>query len=190
MSFSLSIPVVGKESVSFNRDIRPILSSKCFHCHGPSEKSRKAKLRLDLQESALADRDGTRAIVPGKLDESELWHRILSDDPEEMMPPPETKKPMTKQEIELFRQWLKDGAEWERHWSFGALEKPSVPEVGDPAWSRNPIDGFVHRSLRNRGLKPSPGRPAPSPRLHLDLTGLPHPLRGQGLPRGQVARCL
>ena len=175
LSFSLSIPVVGKESVSFNRDIRPILSSKCFHCHGPSEKSRKAKLRLDLQQSALADRDGTRAIVPGKLDESELWHRILSDDPEEMMPPPESKKPMTKQEIELFRQWLKDGAEWERHWSFGALEKPSVPEVGDPAWSRNPIDGFVHRSLRNRGLKPSPeaDRRTLARRLHLDLTGLP-----------------
>ena len=110
LSFSLSVPVVGNDSVSFNRDIRPILSSKCFHCHGPSEKSREAKLRLDLQESALADRDGIRAIVPGKLDESELWHRILSDDPEEMMPPPESKKPMTSQEIELFKQWLKDGA--------------------------------------------------------------------------------
>ncbi|HAW97774.1 MAG TPA: hypothetical protein DCX67_04495, partial [Opitutae bacterium] len=129
LSFSLSVPVVGNDSVSFNRDIRPILSSKCFHCHGPSEKSRKAKLRLDLQESALADRDGIRAIVPGKLDESELWHRILSDDPEEMMPPPESKKELSADEIAILGKWIEQGAKWEGHWSFISLKKPELPPV-------------------------------------------------------------
>ena len=97
LSCCLQLAGKGKQTVSFNRDIRPILSSKCFHCHGPSDKFRKAKLRLDLEESALSERDGIRAIVPGNLDKSELWHRILSDDPEEMMPPPESKKPMSKE---------------------------------------------------------------------------------------------
>ena len=110
--FSVWLPLAAekKQTVSFNRDIRPILSSKCFHCHGPSEKSRKAKLRLDIEAEALSERDGIRAIVPGNLDESELWHRILSDDPEEMMPPPESKKPMTKEEVSLFKAWIDEGA--------------------------------------------------------------------------------
>ena len=165
----------GKQTVSFNRDIRPILSSKCFHCHGPSDKFRKAKLRLDLEESALSERDGIRAIVPGNLDESELWHRILSDDPEEMMPPPESKKPMSKEEISLFKTWIAEGAKWEDHWSFSAIKQPALPEVSNPDWSRNPIDRFVLRNLDKRGLKPSPeaDRRTLARRLFLDLTGLP-----------------
>ncbi|MAS79278.1 MAG: hypothetical protein CMI25_02555 [Opitutae bacterium] len=165
----------GKQTVSFNRDIRPILSSKCFHCHGPSDKFRKAKLRLDLEESALSERDGIRAIVPGSLDESELWHRILSDDPEEMMPPPESKKPMSKEEISLFKTWIAEGAKWEDHWSFSAIKEPALPEVSNPDWIRNPIDRFVLRNLDKRGLKPSPeaDRRTLARRLFLDLTGLP-----------------
>ena len=165
----------GKQTVSFNRDIRPILSSKCFHCHGPSDKFRKAKLRLDLEESALSERDGIRAIVPGNLDESELWHRILSDDPEEMMPPPESKKPMSKEEISLFKTWIAEGAKWEDHWSFSEIKQPALPEVSNPDWSRNPIDRFVLRNLDKRGLKPSPeaDRRTLARRLFLDLTGLP-----------------
>jgi len=165
----------GKQTVSFNRDIRPILSSKCFHCHGPSDKFRKAKLRLDLEESTLSERDGIRAIVPGSLDESELWHRILSDDPEEMMPPPESKKPMSKEEISLFKTWIAEGAKWEDHWSFSAIKQPALPEVSNPDWIRNPIDRFVLRNLDKRGLKPSPeaDRRTLARRLFLDLTGLP-----------------
>lgn len=175
--FSVWLPLAAekKQTVSFNRDIRPILSSKCFHCHGPSEKSRKAKLRLDIEAEALSERDGIRAIVPGNLDESELWHRILSDDPEEMMPPPESKKPMTKEEVSLFKAWIDEGAKWEKHWSFAKLNSPPLPEVSDPNWSRNPIDRFVLRNLDQRRLQPSPeaDRRTLIRRLYLDLTGLP-----------------
>jgi len=175
LSCCLQLAGEGKQTVSFNRDIRPILSSKCFHCHGPSEKSRKAKLRLDLEESALSERDGIRAIVPRKLDESELWHRILSDDPEEMMPPPESKKPMSKEEISLFKSWIAEGAQWEDHWSFTAIQQPTLPKVSNSDWCRNPIDRFVLRTLDQRGLKPSPeaDRRTLARRLFLDLTGLP-----------------
>ena len=175
LSSCLQIAGEGKQTVRFNRDIRPILSSKCFHCHGPSDKFRKAKLRLDLEGSALSERDGIRAIVPGNLDESELWHRILSDDAEEMMPPPETKKPMSKEEISLFKTWIAEGAKWEAHWSFSEIKQPALPEVSNPDWSRNPIDRFVLRNLDKRGLKPSPeaDRRTLVRRLFLDLTGLP-----------------
>ena len=175
LSSCLQLAGEGKQTVSFNRDIRPILSSKCFHCHGPSDKFRKAKLRLDLEKSALSERDGIRAIIPGSLDESELWHRILSDDPEEMMPPPESKKPMSKEEISLFKTWIAEGAKWEDHWSFSAIKQPALPEVSNPDWSRNPIDRFVLRNLDKRGLKPSPeaDRRTLARRLFLDLTGLP-----------------
>jgi len=165
----------GQETINFNRDVRPILSSKCFQCHGPSEKSRKAKLRLDVEESALSDRDGVRAIVPGDLSKSELWHRANTKDPEEIMPPPESKKPMTPKEISIIKQWIEEGAKWEKHWSFAKLDKPAHPEVSDPKWSRNPIDRFVLRNLDQRKLKPSPeaDRRTLIRRLYLDLTGLP-----------------
>ena len=119
----------GQGTINFNRDVRPILSSKCFHCHGPSEKSRKAKLRLDVEESALSDRDGVRAIVPEDLSKSELWHRIVSKDKDEVMPPPESKKPMSKKEISILTKWIEEGAKWEKHWSFATLGKPALPEV-------------------------------------------------------------
>ena len=164
-----------QEKINFNRDVRPILSSKCFHCHGPSEKSRKAKLRLDVEESALSDRDGVRAIVPGDLSMSELWHRASTEDPEEIMPPPESKKPMSKKEISILKQWIEEGAKWEKHWSFAKLDKPTPPETSNPSWSRNPIDRFVLRNLDQRKLKPSPeaDRRTLVRRLYLDLTGLP-----------------
>jgi len=175
--FSACLQLAGeeKQTVSFNRDIRPILSSKCFHCHGPSEKARKAKLRLDIEELALSERDGVRAIAPGNLDDSEVWHRILSDDPEEVMPPPESKKPMTKEEISLFKTWIAEGAQWEDHWSFTQIKQPALPKVSNPDWCRNPIDRFVLKNLDKRGLKPSPeaDRRTLARRLHLDLTGLP-----------------
>jgi len=171
--FSSAFAQQGK--INFNRDIRPILSSKCFHCHGPSDKSRKAKLRLDLEKSAFSERDGIQAIAPGSLDDSEMWHRILSDDPEEVMPPPETKKPLTKNEISLIKGWIADGAKWEDHWSYTSIKEPTLPEISNPDWCRNPIDHFVLRNLDQRGLKPSPeaDRRTLVRRLYLDLTGLP-----------------
>ena len=94
------------KSISFNRDVRPILSSKCFFCHGPSEKSRKADLRLDLEEHAFRELDGLAAFVRNNLEDSEAWHRITSEDPDEVMPPPEFKKELTGKEIETLRQWI------------------------------------------------------------------------------------
>jgi hypothetical protein len=102
------------EKISFNRDIRPILSSKCFFCHGPSEKSRKADLRLDLEEEALGERDGIAAFVRKSVEDSEAWHRVISEDPDEIMPPPEFKKELTKTEIKTIKAWIEEGAEMGR----------------------------------------------------------------------------
>ncbi|MBG31107.1 MAG: hypothetical protein CMI31_14080 [Opitutae bacterium] len=163
------------ETVKFNRDVRPILSSNCFHCHGPSEKSRKAKLRLDLEESAFADRDGVKAVVAGNLAKSELWHRISIKDPDEIMPPPESKKKLSLTEIEILRKWIEQGAKWEGHWSFLSLEKPESPPVKTKDWDTNPIDRFVLSKLEANGMKPSTeaDRRTLVRRLSFDLTGLP-----------------
>ena len=92
--------------IQFNRDVRPILSGKCFHCHGPSEKFLEADLRFDLPEEAYFKKNGFAAIVPGSTDDSEAWHRIMSDDPDEIMPPPESKKEMTEEEKEIITKWI------------------------------------------------------------------------------------
>ena len=161
--------------VSFNRDIRPILSSKCFFCHGPSEKSRKANLRLDLEEEALNKRDGIAAFVANSLDESEAWHRVISDDPEEVMPPPEFKKELTKSEIKTIKAWIEQGAKWEGHWAFIPVKKTPEPVTDIPNWVRNPIDSFVLQTHKDKGLSPSPeaDRRTLIRRVYFDLTGLP-----------------
>ena len=101
------LPVEGfSTEISFNRDVRPILSNKCFFCHGPSEKSRKAELRLDIEEEAFRDKDGYAAFVRKSVEDSEAWHRITSDDPDEVMPPPEFKKELTKAEINTIKAWI------------------------------------------------------------------------------------
>ena len=161
--------------VSFNRDIRPILSSKCFFCHGPSEKSRKANLRLDLEEEAFKKRDGIAAFVANSLDESEAWHRVISDDPEEVMPPPEFKKELTKSEIKTIKAWIEQGANWEGHWAFIPVKKTPEPVTDIPNWVRNPIDSFVLQTHKDKGLSPSPeaDRRTLIRRVYFDLTGLP-----------------
>ena len=161
--------------VSFNRDIRPILSSKCFFCHGPSEKSRKANLRLDLEEEAFKKRDGIAAFVANSLDESEAWHRVISDDPEEVMPPPEFKKELTKSEIKTIKAWIEQGAKWEGHWAFIPVKKTPEPVTDIPNWVRNPIDSFVLQTHKDKGLSPSPeaDRRTLIRRVYFDLTGLP-----------------
>jgi len=159
------------QEVSFNRDIRPILSNKCFFCHGPDENKREADLRLDTREGALAGHDGFSAVVPGKPDESELLFRVAHDDPDELMPPPEAKKdPLTKSEIALLRRWIEQGAPYQGHWSFEPLAETTPPA----SKTGNPIDHFVDASLARLEITPSP---AADPailirRISLDLTGL------------------
>src|SRR3954453_22253573 len=132
------------ETVGFNEHIRPILSNTCFFCHGPDEKHREAKLRLDIRDEAMKERDGTRAIVPGKPDESELMLRITSHDKDEMMPPPKSKKPLlSEDEIATFRKWIAQGAKYEGHWAFQPLRKDPPPAVKETAWPKNGVDQFI-----------------------------------------------
>ena len=138
------------ETVQFNRDIRPILSNKCFTCHGPDEKRRKGKLRLDVEAEAKAD-----VIVPGKLTDSEFWARITSTDVDDLMPPAKAKKPLTPKEIGLFKRWIEQGAKYEGHWAFISPKTPKPPK-GTLKWGNNPIDHFVLKQLETNGLKPSP----------------------------------
>lgn len=162
-------------AVDFNRDILPLLSDNCFQCHGPDERARKAKLRLDIPEDAFRIREGTAAIVPKQSQASELVRRISSTDPDEVMPPPETKRSLTPNQIELFRRWIDEGASWGEHWAFQKLTQPPVP-----ALTRfehrvvNSIDRFVFARLEKEGLSPSPEAPRETliRRLTLDLTGL------------------
>ena len=115
--------VIAEEKISFNRDIRPILSDACFACHGFDAHERKADLRLDTRDGALADLGGYAAIVPKDLEASEAWQRILSDDEDEVMPPPEFHKRLTDDEKALLRRWIEQGAEYQVHWSFVAPVK-------------------------------------------------------------------
>src|SRR5579862_4595657 len=135
--------LVTATDVSFNRDIRPILSEHCFACHGLDAKQRKADLRLDLAESAQAERDGSFAIKPGDLHKSDLWQRINSTDPNEVMPPPATKKTLTAAQKETIRKWIEQGAAYQKHWAFETPATPAIPTVQQEAWIRNPVDRFI-----------------------------------------------
>jgi hypothetical protein len=161
--------------ISFNKDIRPILSNKCFFCHGPSEKSRKAELRLDIEEEAFKEKDGFAAFVRNNLEDSEAWHRITSEDSDEVMPPPEFKKELTKTEINTIKAWIEQGAEWEGHWAFMPVKETKEPKTDLSRWVRNPIDSFVMETLSSKGLHPSPetDRRTLIRRVYFDLTGLP-----------------
>jgi hypothetical protein len=155
----------------YNRDVRPILAENCFACHGPDSASRKAKLRLDVRDEAVK----AGAIVPSKPDESEALRRVHSDDPQESMPPPKTKKVLTKEQKDVLTRWVAAGAAYEKHWSLIAPTRPQLPAVKDTAWVRNPIDRFVLAKLEAAGLAPAPeaDRRTLARRLSLDLTGLP-----------------
>ena len=167
------------KEVSFNRDIRPILSNKCFSCHGPDKHERKAELRLDISEGsdgAYREKDGNFALKPGSIDDSELWHRIISEDSEEVMPPPEAnKKLLTVQEKELIKAWINSGAKYEKFWAFEKPKQPDLPKVQNGKWSDEPIDLFVMKKLESSGITPSPEADKRTliRRLSLDLTGLP-----------------
>ncbi|HUQ72397.1 MAG TPA: DUF1553 domain-containing protein [Planctomycetaceae bacterium] len=157
--------------LKYNRDIRPILADNCFSCHGPDSAARKADLRLD-QRPAAVDR---KAIVPGNLAESAMIQRLLSTDPDEIMPPPASHKKLTPRQKQLLSDWVKSGAEYEPHWSYIAPTRATPPSVKDENWVRNPIDRFVLSRLESAGLSPAPeaDRRTLARRLSLDLTGLP-----------------
>jgi hypothetical protein len=164
------------KTVRFNRDIRPILSDRCYKCHGPDAKERKAKLRLDSFQTATAPAaSGNPAIVPGNTEESELYQRVISGDAEERMPPAKTGKPLGSEEVERLKAWIETGAEYEGHWAFIPPVRPEVPQVRKPAWVRNPIDAFILARLEREGLSASPeaDRTTLIRRLSLDVVGLP-----------------
>jgi len=157
--------------VSFNTDIRPLLVENCFSCHGADSASRQAGLRLDRRDEAV----DSGAIVPGDPDSSVMLDRIFSDDPEEVMPPPSTKKVLTADQKELLKRWIAEGAEYQPHWSFIPPARPEPPAVKNEAWVRNPLDRFILARLEAEGLAPAPeaDRRTIARRVALDLTGLP-----------------
>lgn len=161
--------------VEFSRDIRPILSDNCFACHGPDQAERKAKLRLDTEEGMLAVIEGRHVVKPGSASESELVRRISTEDHDDLMPPPESGKSLTPQQVALIRQWIDEGAKWELHWAFVKPAKAELPAIQHAAWPRNPIDNFTVAAMERNGLAPSPEADKQTliRRVTMDLTGLP-----------------
>ena len=156
--------------VSFNRDVLPILSDRCFLCHGPDEGTREAGLRFDVEGSVSED-----VIDPGYPEKSEFFHRITSDDPEVRMPPADSKLELTKDEIDILGRWIKEGAAWQQHWSFIPPQKSDLPKVNDAQWCRNEIDHFILARQEETGLSPAAeaSKERLIRRLSFDLTGLP-----------------
>ena len=164
------------DSVSFNRDIRPILSDKCYACHGPDKNARKGKFRLDLEAEAKARRDEHFPIVSGQPAASGLVKRIFATDPDEVMPPPKSNSQLTPREKELLKQWIAEGAKYEAHWAYLPVTRPTVPSVpGAKSKIENPIDHFLLARQQAAGLTPvaEADRRTLIRRLAFDLTGLP-----------------
>lgn len=163
------------DPVQFNRDIRPLLSDRCFACHGPDPASREGGLRLDVESEAKADRGGYAAVAAGDIEGSELIRRITSSDESERMPPAEHGKPLSAAEIELLKRWVQSGAPWQLAWSYMAPVRHEPPPVTDAAWPNNWIDHFVLNRLDREGLEPSPDADKTTlvRRLYIDLLGLP-----------------
>ncbi|MFM2003548.1 MAG: hypothetical protein RI963_2974 [Planctomycetota bacterium] len=173
-------PQSGSRPIDFARDIRSVLSENCFHCHGPDAKNRQADLRLDTADGVNSK------LVAGKRGESELFRRLLSTDPEEVMPPPDSNRKLTPDQIERIGRWIDDGAKWQGHWAFEPLVKPTLPPISDTAGSPTtdeaadkttvgPIDRIVRKVWQEEAIEPSPAA-SPEARLRrvtLDLTGLP-----------------
>ncbi|MFG0266396.1 MAG: PSD1 and planctomycete cytochrome C domain-containing protein [Rhodopirellula sp. JB055] len=162
-------------AVDFNRDIRPILSENCFHCHGPDAASREADLRIDTQDGSRQELSETAAIVPHRPEQSELINRIFSEDPGLRMPPADSKRKLSAHQKSLLQKWIAEGGEYEQHWAFIAPTRPVVPTADRVAWSSHPVDRFVWDRLQVRGLHPAQraDRRTLIRRVSLDLTGLP-----------------
>lgn len=162
--------------VDYNFHIKPILSDRCYTCHGPDAQTRKAGLRLDIEEEAFKKLEsGKYAFVKGSINKSEVIHRLLSDDPDKIMPPPESELTISDREIALIAKWIDQGSKWKEHWSFLALENPRVPEIKND-WTRiNEIDHYIQANLLQLGLVPSheADKEHLIKRVTMDLTGLP-----------------
>ena len=166
LALLVSVPTTAYGQVDFARDVLPILSDKCFHCHGPDEAGRKGKLRLDTKDGALRERNGLAAVVPGKSGESELIRRITSKDADEVMPPPSANRTLTPKQIETLKAWVDGGAKWGKHWAFEPVR------VGHEAAS---VDSYLDAAMKREGLKPSlhASKDVWLRRVTFDLTGLP-----------------
>ncbi|MDG1139390.1 MAG: DUF1553 domain-containing protein [Opitutales bacterium] len=165
--------------VDFNREIRPILSDKCYKCHGPDAKNQKSDFRLDSFEEAIKEHNGFLGLSPGSLEDSEIHWRIHSDDPIDIMPPPDSKLPLTSKEKKLLDQWIKEGGEYEKHWSFQPLPlSVEIPKSDHPS-PKNEIDHFIAHALSSSSLSPSAetDRATWLRRVTFDLTGLPPTLQ-------------
>ena len=172
--------LVGKPSqagspVDFNRQIRPILSDNCFQCHGPDAAHRKADLSLDLEEHAKSDTRKERVVVPGAPDRSAMIRRIITENSEDRMPPPDSGKELSLEEISLLKRWIAEGAPWSRHWAYIPPRRHPLPEVQNSEWPINSIDPFILAQLKKTNLTPSPQADPVTllRRLSFDLTGLP-----------------
>ncbi|QDU51610.1 Planctomycete cytochrome C [Gimesia panareensis] len=168
------------ETIEFNRDVLPILSNHCFTCHGPDSATRAAGLRLDQRASATGKADsGKSAITPGKVQSSELMHRITASDENERMPPLEGAKPLNAKQIATLKAWIEQGAKYEAHWAFIAPKQPALPKVQNAAWPKNKIDVFVLARLERAGIQPAreAQRETLIRRVAFDLTGLPPTLK-------------
>lgn len=164
-------------AVDYNLHVKPILSDRCFACHGPDKNKQKGGLRLDLPLAAFEEKteSGRMALVPGSLTDSEVFHRIISSDPDYMMPAPESHLSLTAEEKAILIKWIQEGAEYETHWSLVAPEKPEVPKVENTAWTTNPIDKFILAKLEKANLTPNEeaAKATLLRRVSFDLTGLP-----------------
>lgn len=166
------------QTVSYNFDIRPILSDKCFACHGPDENKREGGLRLDIEEAAfttLKENPGAFALVPGQPEASHAFLRITTSDSSLLMPPPASNLKLSTYEIQVIEKWIKQGAKYEKHWAFIAPEKTALPEVTNKEWPKNDIDYFILQKMEGRDLSPNPeaDKERLLKRLSLDLLGLP-----------------
>src|SRR3954464_8444334 len=166
-------PSSGK--IDYTRDIRPILSDNCYHCHGPDAEHREKKLRLDTKAGLFEKADDVIPFVPGKLDQSEGWLRILSTDKDEQMPPPKSHKKLTQAQIEFIKRWIEQGAPYQEHWAFQPLKTPELPKLANDWWAHVPIDRFIAADLEKNKLTPSPEatKEILLRRVTFDLTGLP-----------------
>lgn len=164
--------VLFAQQLSFNRDIRPLLSDNCFQCHGPDAAKRQGGLRLDVSEAAIRGGDSGPAVVPGKPEDSLLIQRIHSTDPELQMPPPESGRALTSAQKQVLQQWISSGAEYQPHWAFVPVQRPAVPAEEPPC---GPLDAFLRQRQKMAGLQPAPeaDRATLLRRVTLDLTGLP-----------------
>src|SRR5579864_1611584 len=171
-----SFAIAASARVEFNRDVRPILSDKCYTCHGPDAAAKHVPFRLDSESASKAELSGgRRAIVAGSPDSSEIIRRITAATQGLRMPPISSGLKLSDAEIDTLRQWIAQGGEWQKHWSFIPPVRPALPEVKNTAWPRNPIDRFILQRLEHEGLRPSheASRETLIRRVSLDLTGLP-----------------